>query len=559
MNRGIIGLDLRFLRRIGIVREQKGKCKMKWFNYLKMSLVFFVFFVGHVLGGDQDPATGAFTFVQVCDPQLGWGYGYANDLNSFKQAVSHINGLKPDLVVICGDMVDNFNTNSVADFQQAREGLIMPSYCAPGNHDVGNSPTVSRLESYRQAFGDDYFSFEHKGYTFVIVNTCLWKAPVAGVSEKQDEWLKQTLAAAHDKGNPVFVVGHHPFYLTSPGEAEEYYNLPPAKRTELLDLFVDFGVVAVLGGHRHLLVINEYQGIQLVNGETTCRHFDNSPLGFRLWSVDSPTSIRHEFRPLVPETPTVDFNEDGVVDCADICIMTNHWQENYPLCDVAPPPFGDGIVDAQDLLYLSDHLFEDYRLLAHWKLDEKEGNIAYDSTLNQADGTLNGSPVWQPTSGQIDGSLQFDGINDYIRTPFVLDPAEVPFSVFTWIKGGTPGQVIVSQEGGACWLMAEPVDGVLRTDLKTPGTTGRNHKPAGPPLVCSTVVTDGDWHRVGFVRDGGNRILYVDDIEVARDTADNLEAAGGGLYIGAESSLEPGTFFSGMIDDVRIYNQAVTH
>jgi hypothetical protein len=52
--------------------------------------------------------------------------------------------------------------------------------------------------------------------------------------------------------------------------------------------------------------------------------------------------------------PTVDFNDDGVVDCADMCIMVDHWLENYAPCDVAPPPFGDGIVDTQDLIYLGD-------------------------------------------------------------------------------------------------------------------------------------------------------------------------------------------------------------
>ncbi len=76
-------------------------------------------------------------------------------------------------------------------------------------------------------------------------------------------------------------------------------------------------------------------------------------------------------------------------------------------------------------------------------------------------------------------------------------------------------------------------------------------------MVCSTVVTDGDWHRVGFVWDGNGRILYVDDIEVARDTANNLESASGGLYIGAGSDLEPGAFWSGLTDDVRIYSRAV--
>ena len=108
------------------------------------------------------------------------------------------------------------------------------------------------------------------------------------------------------------------------------------------------------------------------------------------------------------------------------------------------------------------------------------------------------------------------------------------------------------------WLMADTTDGALRTDLRTPETTGRNPSPPGPPLICPTVVTDGDWHRVGFVRNGINRILYVDDVEVARDTAETLEFADTGLYIGAASTLAPGTFFSGLIDDVRIYNRVVS-
>ncbi len=48
----------------------------------------------------------SFTFVQLCDPQLGFG-GYEHDVNSFKVAVQKINELKPDFVVICGDMVNN--------------------------------------------------------------------------------------------------------------------------------------------------------------------------------------------------------------------------------------------------------------------------------------------------------------------------------------------------------------------------------------------------------------------------------------------------------------------
>jgi len=56
--------------------------------------------------------------------------------------------------------------------------------------------------------------------------------------------------------------------------------------------------------------------------------------------------------------PVVDFNGDGIVDAADMCIMIDHWGEDYSLCDIGPMPWGDGIVDVQDLIVLAGHLFE---------------------------------------------------------------------------------------------------------------------------------------------------------------------------------------------------------
>jgi len=45
---------------------------------------------------------------------------------------------------------------------------------------------------------------------------------------------------------------------------------------------------------------------------------------------------------------------------------------------------------------------------------------------------------------------------------------------------------------------------------------------------------------------------------VAEDTQPSLESSQMGLYIGAGKAMEPGTYFSGMIDDVRIYNRVVS-
>ena len=54
--------------------------------------------------------------------------------------------------------------------------------------------------------------------------------------------------------------------------------------------------------------------------------------------------------------------------------------------------------------------------------------------------------------------------------------------------------------------------------------------------------------------------MYAGGVEVAQDATplSSLEDADGGLYFGAGSDLTPGTFFSGLIDDVRIYNVALS-
>jgi len=89
------------------------------------------------------------------------------------------------------------------------------------------------------------------------------------------------------------------------------------------------------------------------------------------------------------------------------------------------------------------------------------------------------------------------------------------------------------------------------TELAEPG------RSAGP-LLSETTIADGEWHRIGLVWDGSNRTLYVDSVAVAQDVQDSLVSSYNGLYIGAGKAMEPGTYFSGLIDDVRIYNRVVS-
>ncbi len=82
--------------------------------------------------------------------------------------------------------------------------------------------------------------------------------------------------------------------------------------------------------------------------------------------------------------------------------------------------------------------------------------------------------------------------------------------------------------------------------------TGRNSRD----LVSPKVITDGQWHHVGLTWDGTNRVLYMDDAEVAQDT----QSTPTGVHRRSQRSaaaLAPGTFWSGLIDDVRLSDRPV--
>jgi Tol biopolymer transport system component len=254
-----------------------------------------------------------------------------------------------------------------------------------------------------------------------------------------------------------------------------------------------------------------------------------------------------------PIIPVVDFNGDEKVDLADFSKLARYWGHDEPSVDMGPMPWGDGTVDIQDMAVLTKYWLKEVfpvELVAYWKLDETEGGVAQDSAGGK-DATANGNPVWQPTAGKVRGALELDGADDYVSTPFILDPAAGAFSIFAWVQGGAPGQVIISQTGGANWLSASPAEGKLMTELMAADRFGR-------ALISEVVITDGAWHHAGLAWDGSNRKLYVDGVEVVKDTQGTLAGSTGGLYIGAGKSLEAGSFWSGLIDDVRIYDRAVT-
>ncbi|MBN2270612.1 MAG: MBL fold metallo-hydrolase, partial [Sedimentisphaerales bacterium] len=210
------------------------------------------------------------------------------------------------------------------------------------------------------------------------------------------------------------------------------------------------------------------------------------------------------------------------------------------------------IMTAGETIRLEDWV-TDNPMIAHWKLNEAEGSVAYDS-VGDKDGTVHGDPNWLPDGGKMAGALELDGEDDYVSTDFVLNPADGAFSVFAWVKGGFANQVLISQTNdpaiGPSWLAADS-SGCLMTTVTPPGRVVM-------PLISEFVITDGDWHHIGLVWDGAYRSLYADEVEVATDAEarPGLAGATGGLHFGAAYNLEATRFFDGLIDDICIYDIA---
>src|SRR5205814_7717514 len=111
------------------------------------------------------PSAAQITIAQLSDTHIGEKKHAPHAADNLRQAVQMINERRPDAVILSGDIGENPQA-----WEQARSilaGLKAPLYYAPGNHDV-HSTDVDR---YRRVFGKDYYSFQVKDITFIVIDS----------------------------------------------------------------------------------------------------------------------------------------------------------------------------------------------------------------------------------------------------------------------------------------------------------------------------------------------------------------------------------------------------
>ena len=194
-------------------------------------------------------------------------------------------------------------------------------------------------------------------------------------------------------------------------------------------------------------------------------------------------------------------------------------------------------------------------LVGYWKFDEGSGNTACDSSGNSNTGNLNNGPVW--VEGRVGKALSFDGVDDYVR---IEDSSSLDMvgqlTVEAWVCPTTyiDGSHIVSRcNYGGPYASHIYVLGIYGN--------GKVHYSVNPlPNAATSVATIPlySWTHLAMTYDGSHVCLYINgthDSDYSQTGPINTTSLW--LSIGCKPS-GPNAYFNGKIDDVKIYNRALS-
>lgn len=179
-----------------------------------------------------------------------------------------------------------------------------------------------------------------------------------------------------------------------------------------------------------------------------------------------------------------------------------------------------------------------------YALNAGAGSTVTDSSTNAATATATG-PAWT-SSGRYGGAITFNGTNSRVRSNADIT-LEGAFTVEAWVLNPTNQDYETLVSVGA------------NRDIYLSGGV-LNFWNGSTNLTFSGALTTNTWQHVAIVSDGSTVRAYVDGVQ--RGTTQNLALGSvtGPLQVGswAESASVNSDFFSGTLDEIRVYNRALT-
>lgn len=205
----------------------------------------------------------SFRLTQITDTHL--GARFPEFVENFHRVSQHIDDNRPDLVVNSGDVAfDGPDHPNDLDFAKAlHDALPVDCRFLPGNHDIGDNPTMvgvqptqpaseTNRQNFIATFGEDLWRFDAAGWCFIGLNSLVMNTGLPCEAE-QHEWLAEQLAAA--QGKPVALFIHKPLYRDAPDDEEiaatSFRYVPMPARAGLVNMLDSANLRLVACGHVH--------------------------------------------------------------------------------------------------------------------------------------------------------------------------------------------------------------------------------------------------------------------------------------------------------------------
>lgn len=277
-----------------------------------ISFMFALLLATQVLNAQKENSSAPFFFIQVTDPQFGMiekNIGFAKETELYEKAVEKINMLKPDFVVITGDLINlQGDKLQIAEFKRitAKISSKIPVYYSPGNHDIGAAPTLQDIDLFTADYGPAKFSLKYKNNLFIGLNSCLIKSATPVLEQEQFDWLKKELSENKDVKH-IILFCHYPFFISAPDEADNYSNIPIETRKKYLALFNEYRVSAVFAGHTHNNSSAKFNDMDMIITSSSGNSLGKDAPGMRVVKVydGNIESIYYPFDE-IPATITLD-------------------------------------------------------------------------------------------------------------------------------------------------------------------------------------------------------------------------------------------------------------
>lgn len=197
-------------------------------------------------------------------------------------------------------------------------------------------------------------------------------------------------------------------------------------------------------------------------------------------------------------------------------------------------------------------------IVAYYMLDETQivgaDTLIYDASVNANNGILKNGPII--TEGLLGNALQFDGVDDYVQfaqsPSFDITSGLVSVSVWTkldLLPSQLPGAFgpIFDSETDQYVIYEDRGNNQLRFKVTTSGGAAR-------PAIQAADLKTGAWIHVVGVYDGANAKIYLNGVFKSSLPLTGTVNPGQVATLGKSGT----TFFKGGIDNVQVFNKALT-